>query len=241
MTWGEIVTRAYRQFNVKGIGRSLNSDEMSFGLELLKDKLDAWSLNGHFVPGYERHVVTVPDPAKATYNVGPNEDINVVQVPFRLDSATFKGTTDIDFRPLNKMDHRAYQEIATTLQGRPWGFYYEARHPIGIVSLSSVPLPGDKFAIHYPRYILPDGDLDPISDAVVPLGYERYMYLSLALELSDSQGIAMNRLRRVTHEVTRLETTIREGNRKSPRAFVDSAVRPRPGNMLTRRRGGLRW
>ena len=227
--------RAVQEFNLAAVGQTQADDE-DFVLRTLKDILDTWHLKGFLVPGFETHLLTIPAPAEVSYVLGPGGDIDVTTIPSRLDSVTYqvKGYP-YRFFPLTKLDLKGFQEVGSTIDGYPWAYYYEVGATSATLHFSSKPLEGDRIKVYYPRFVYPAGDLTPEDDITLPLGYDRYLYLTLALAMANPWGVVDGRVQRAQREQRMLEKTIARLNRKSPRAFVDPAVRPRPGNMLTRR------
>ena len=222
-TWGDIGQMALEEVGAVNVGGQPERLEELSALRKLKVLIDTFVLDGFIVPGYERRTLTVAGPVKTTYTLGPAHDIEAATVPVRIKDISYKPVGFLDFRPIDEISIDTYQnERRSNLTGSyPWAFYYELGAVFGTIYFTSSPTVGDQFEIVWPRFLLPDGDLVSSEEAVVPLGWARYLYLALAAELTNSYRLDLKTARDIKYKAAAAKTDIVGNLHTAGRRTVD--------------------
>ena len=241
MTWPEIIRMALEEIGaVRPGGQVEHLDEIS-ALRKLKALIDTFVLQGFIVPGYERHTFTIAAPVKRSYTLGPGRDIVADTVPIRLRDVSYKGLNWLDWQPLDEINIDTYQHERRAEQtaGRPWSFYYELGANFGTLNLNTYPTVGDQLELVWPRFLLPEGELDRNAEAVVPLGWGRFLYLALAAELTNSYRIDVKTTRDVQTKAAAAEADIVGNLHVAPRTQTDPMFVTQRRSMVSPMRGSL--
>ena len=221
-TWAKIALAAIQELGAKSADDELDDTEEGVVLTRLRWMLDSWVYSALIVPGYETVTLDITGTSARSYSLGPGLEISADLVPLRLESITYRRSGSLDYRPIDEFDLQTFEYRQSAISTGPSGFYYEVEGPIGRVHFDASPIINDSFQIKWHRFFLPATGLIADDEAIIPVGYERLIFMSLAMEMANTYGINSDTRRDLDKRTTKLRTQIFSANRRPNRRMIDS-------------------
>lgn len=243
-TWGELGRKALEELSVLPVDSPFaTAAQERSTMAKFKDIIDEFVVQGFIIPGFERQTLTAAAPVKTAYELGPGRDIPTTTVPIRMKDVTYNSATLTTPYPLDEVSFSTYQERQwpRTYQGLyPCEFYYELHGNFATLYLDTSPTVGDELELTWPRFLLPDGPLDPTTEAVIPLGWGRFLYLALAADLLNVYRTDAQRARNIQMKAAAARDTIVDNNHRANRNKVDPMFQTPRRSMMSTMRGSWR-
>lgn len=179
----DVITGSLRLIEEAGAGEIPSAESINDGLYSLNSMISSWSIQGNliFTRTSETFTLTGGD---ASYAIGPTGDF-VTTRPLEIEYMTLS-SGDVDYT-LQELSEQEYVTMALkTVQGIPYGFYYDGNYPNGTIKF--YPTPSTNFTISvYSNKPLTESS--SVNDTLVsPEGYERALRYNLAVEIAPEYG-----------------------------------------------------
>lgn len=239
-TWNELGRKALEELGALPLGSPFETTAQEKStLARFKDILDGFVVQGYIIPGYERIEYTITAPVQVSYTMGPGRDIDTPTPPTRIKDVSYDSANLIDPYTLTEIDFATFQERRWPKRYGlyPVEFYYELNGAFGTLWFSTNTTPGDKVQITWPRFLLPDGALVPTDEAVIPLGWARFMYLALAADLLNVYMVDRQKARDIRLKAGEARADVLDNNSVAPAIKVDDMFIPQGRSMMDTRRG----
>ena len=223
MKWKDIALASVQELQAAPPGGSLSLADELMVLRRCKGLLDSFSFSGYIMPGFETHTLDISGTGKQVYTVGPSKDVPSSMIPHRLHMVTYKPGGWLDYRAMTEVDIRGYVMRNSSVGTFPWAYYYEVDSGTeGKLYLNATPTSGDSFKLRWHPYLLPSGDLDPEADPDFPVGYDRFIWLSLAEDLANTYNADTLTRRDLKMKLKPLRQKILMANRPVPDHRVEN-------------------
>lgn len=193
----DLITLAYRDIGILGLGETLSAELAQQGLDKLNMLVDGLRLNRGWL--YQQVRTVVPLLAnQATYTIGPGGDINLPRPDYTPDAAGTIINTNVALHlqnelPIVVLTDQEWQLVGMkTLQSTLiQGIYYDFSYNVagrGLINVTPVPTVGTTALVLY----LPGLAVDQFANYVTLYsllpGYKQALYLNLALALATPAG-----------------------------------------------------
>ena len=186
MTVRDLITGALRLCGVLASGESMEAAEAQDALQTLNALLGSWNLE-KLLTGWDV-VHEIPCTGADSYTLGPGGSVDAPK-PVRVSAVVWRDASGKLDRALPMADEDAWRENPIKiLGGIPEAAYYEAEHPMGLLSIWPQPSTGT-LRVYAWRQFEPM-TLD--SEVQFPTGFDRALRYALALELAPEYGRALD-------------------------------------------------
>lgn len=182
----DLLSRSMRRAGVLAAGETPEASETMDALAILNGMLEQWSIDGLYVYVREELIFT-PASLAPTITVGPSGDITADR-PVRIDAA-FSRQGDWD-RPMDVIGSDRWTGIIDKGEiGRPALLYYAPTLSDGTAHLW--PVPDSSYEMHLMVGKQLDRVEQPSDQLELAPGYDRALFLSLAVDLCLEFGRAV--------------------------------------------------
>ena len=219
--WREVIEDALVELGELEAGDPAEQTDLDVGLRRVRGVIALMSADGGLVPRLSEYTLTVPNPSKAVYKVGPGDgaDLSTGSI---VDLKALKYQPDgyTDPYELDEVGYGSLIDRSDSHGTRPSAYLFEVDQPVGILRLNAPPLPGEKLILVGYGYLVSVIELE--EDSGLSDEYELAIALNLAVSLAPGLGITASRdTKMAAKDAVRV---LRKRNRQRPTVRLDSAL-----------------
>ena len=170
------------------------AEEIRHGMDVLIYWLDQESISGLMQETRERpsHEFDGAD-RKLRWEIGAGREIPF-DLPAQLEQVLYKLPGDAESRPIDQVSLDSIARHADAESGDPLMYGIEKGSPFGVIHLDAAPGSGDRITFVGSAWLTVDAETArPEMEIGLPRGYERTLYLGLAIELAPAYGVQIDR------------------------------------------------
>lgn len=183
----DVITGSLRLIEEVGAGEEPSSESINDGLYSLNSMISSWSIQGGLVYTKSTDTFTLTG-GDASYTIGATGDL-VTARPLEIEYMTLT-SGDVDYT-LQELSQQEYVTMALkTVQGIPYGFYYDGNYPNGTIKFYPIPSSNFSISIYSNKPLTESSSVN--ETLVAPEGYERAFRYNLACEIAPEYGKKAN-------------------------------------------------
>ena len=192
-TFRKICELALGELDVLTAGSDATAEDLDRCMDALVYWLDQESISGLMQSGRERLSHSFSGRAALRHSVGPAADIPL-ELPAQLEQVLFRPASLTDPRPLDEVSLAAISRYSDAESASSPLMYNIEKSEPGSIMFDSPPRSGDQVVFVGSVWLTIDrAAASPDMEIGLPRGYDRALYLGLAIEVAGPYGVAVTR------------------------------------------------
>ena len=190
ITYRDLIQSSLRLNGIIAQGQDASGDEVTDGLTVLQELIDAWNSTGAAILYTTATQIFTLTPGQSVYTIGPTGDMVVGTRPSKLSGAWVRDLSNNTDLPLAVMADSDFFNIPqkTATSSYPQAVYIDRQFPNGNVYLYPVPNQSDvALVLQYTAPLDSTIELDTVCD--LPPAFRQALRYNLAINLAPEYGL----------------------------------------------------